>query len=105
VLVTDDMLPVEERHYDRKGRLARTMRFDEVKTMGGRRLPAHMMLEPTDVKGQRTEMRYLEVTFDVKLPVDTFDERRVLLRRRRSSLPDGAAARHERVPLRTAATR
>ena len=72
VLVSDDMLPIEERHYDRKGRLARTMRFDEVKTMGGRRLPAHMTLEPTDVKGQRTEMRYLEVTFDVKLPNDTF---------------------------------
>jgi hypothetical protein len=26
----DDWLPVEERHFDRKGRLARTMRFDEV---------------------------------------------------------------------------
>ena len=48
------------------------MRFDDVKTMGGRRIPAHMLLEPTDTPGQRTEMRYLDVSFDVKLPDDIF---------------------------------
>ena len=72
MLVSDERLPVEERHFDRKGRLARTMRFDEVKVLGGRRLPAHLVLVPTDVEGQRTEMRYLEVQFDVKVPDDTF---------------------------------
>jgi hypothetical protein len=72
MLVSDERLPVEERHFDRKGRLARTMRFDEVKVLGGRRLPAHMTLTPADVEGQRTEMRYLDVRFDVKLPEDTF---------------------------------
>ena len=39
ILVSDDELPVEERHFDRKGRLARTMVFDEIKVLGGRRLP------------------------------------------------------------------
>ena len=72
LLVSDDDLPVEERHFDRKGRLARTMRFDEVKVMGGRRLPARMALQPVDQPGNRTEMRYLEVQFDVKVPDDTF---------------------------------
>lgn len=72
ILVSDDNLPIEERHFDRKGRLARTVTFDEVKTLGGRRLPAHMMLTPTDVAGQRTEMRYLAIQFDVVLPDDTF---------------------------------
>ena len=71
-LVTDDDLPVEERHYDRKGRLARTMTFGDVKVLGGRRLPAHLTLVPADVAGQRTEMRYLDVQFDVALPDDTF---------------------------------
>jgi hypothetical protein len=42
VLVSDEDLPVEERHYDRKDRLARTMRFDEVAVLGGRRLPRRM---------------------------------------------------------------
>jgi outer membrane lipoprotein-sorting protein len=72
LLVSDELLPVEERHFDRKGRLARTMRFDEVKVLGGRRLPAHMALTPADAEGQRTEMRYLEVQFDAKVADDTF---------------------------------
>ncbi len=72
ILVSDAELPVEERHFDRKGRLARTMAFDEVKLMGGRRLPVHLTLQPADEPGNRTEMRYLEVQFDVKVPDDTF---------------------------------
>lgn len=72
ILVSDDNLPIEERHFDRKGRLARTIVFDEVKVLGGRRLPAHLTLTPTDVEGQRTEMRYLDVQFDIALPDDTF---------------------------------
>jgi outer membrane lipoprotein-sorting protein len=72
LLVSDERLPVEERHYDRKGRLARSMYFDEVKTLGGRRIPAHIALVPADSSGQRTDMRYLEVEFDVPLSDDTF---------------------------------
>jgi hypothetical protein len=72
VLVSDDLLPVEERHYDRKGRLARTMTFDEVKVLGGRRLPVHLTLVPAGEEGKRTEMRYLEARFDVPVPDDTF---------------------------------
>jgi outer membrane lipoprotein-sorting protein len=72
VLVSDQELPVEERHFDRKGRLARTMKFDEVKVLGGRRLPAHLLLTPVDTEGQRTEMRYLEVQFDVAIADDMF---------------------------------
>ncbi len=72
ILVTDDGLPVEEHHFDRKGRLARTMRFDEIKMLGGRRLPTRIVLTPTDIEGQRTEMRYLDIQFDVPIPDDTF---------------------------------
>ncbi len=72
LLVSDDLLPIEERHFDRKGRLARSMRFDEVKVLGGRRLPVHLTLVPADAEGKRTEMRYLEAQFDVPLPDDTF---------------------------------
>ncbi len=72
LLVSDDLLPVEERHYDRRGRLARTLRFDEVKVLGGRRLPSHMLLRPVEDSGRSTELRYLDVEFDVKLPDDTF---------------------------------
>jgi len=72
LLVSDERLPIEERHFDRKGRLARTMTFDEVKVLGGRRLPARLTLVPADAEGQRTELEYLDVAFDVKLPDETF---------------------------------
>jgi Outer membrane lipoprotein-sorting protein len=72
ILVTDDRLPVEERHYDRKGRLARTMTFDDVKVLGGRRLPARITLVPAEGEAQRTVLRYLDVSFDVPLADDTF---------------------------------
>jgi hypothetical protein len=72
LLVSDDRLPVEERHHDRKGRLARTLTFDEVKVLGGRRLPSRLTLVPTDAEGQRTELRYLDLAFDVKVPDETF---------------------------------
>ena len=48
------------------------MRFDDVQTMGRRRIPTRMTLTPTDTEGQKTEMRYLEVRFDVDVPDDTF---------------------------------
>jgi outer membrane lipoprotein-sorting protein len=72
ILISEDWLPVEERHYDRKGRLARTMRFDEVKTLGGRRLPTRLVLTPEDAEGQSTELHYLEIEFDVAIADDTF---------------------------------
>jgi outer membrane lipoprotein-sorting protein len=72
ILVSEEGLPVEERHFDRKGRLARTMVFDDIKRLGGRRLPVHFTLTPTDTEGQRTEMRYLDVQFDVPVSDDTF---------------------------------
>ena len=72
LLVSDDLLPLEERHFDRKGRLARTMTFDDIRTLGGRKLPSHLMLTPVDTPNQRTELRYVDVQFDVPLPDDTF---------------------------------
>jgi hypothetical protein len=72
ILVDDIGLPVEERHFDRKDRLARVIKFDEIRDLGGRRLPARLTLTPTDKPEQRTEMRYLDVQFDVPIPDDTF---------------------------------
>ncbi len=70
-------LPVEARYFDRKGRLSRVMTFDEVRKFGERKIPAHMVLVPMDrdgqpKKGRRTEMRYLDMQFDAKVPDSKF---------------------------------
>ncbi|MFH0911962.1 MAG: outer membrane lipoprotein-sorting protein [Planctomycetota bacterium] len=72
VVSEDATLPLESSWYDRKGRLARTMRWEDVREMGGRRIPSHIVLIPTDQEGHRTEMTYASIEFDVDLPASTF---------------------------------
>lgn len=65
-------IPLEARFYDRRMRLARVMRFSDVREMDGRRIPTRLTIEPRDREGHRTEMRYLEVDFDANVPSSTF---------------------------------
>jgi outer membrane lipoprotein-sorting protein len=73
LVVSDDgTLPIESRNFDRRLRLARIMRFLDVRVMDGRRVPTRMVLEPQDQEGRRTEMRYLSIDFDASVPESTF---------------------------------
>lgn len=72
LLVTDDLLPVEERHYDRKQRLARTMTFDSVKKLAGRTLPTRLVVTPAGETSKRTELIYDELALGVEVPDSTF---------------------------------
>ena len=72
VVNEEGTLPVVARYFDRRGRLARTMRFTDVKVMGGRRIPSRMVLETVDQPGHLTELRYLDMQFDVKLSDNLF---------------------------------
>ena len=65
-------LPIEARYYDRRMRHARTMRFEDVREMDGRRVPTRMVIVPLDREGNRTEMRYLEIDFDANVSESTF---------------------------------
>ncbi len=68
----DTGLPVMSQSFDRKGRLSRTMLFEDVQEMGGRTVPTVMTIVPEREEGRRTEFRYLSVEFDVKLSDDMF---------------------------------
>lgn len=68
----DGLIPVWERYYDEKGRPAREIAFKDVKTLGGRRIPATMELVPAAKPGHRTVVRYLEARFDIDLSPDIF---------------------------------
>ena len=73
-IVFDDEtgLPLMTQSYDRKDRLSRTMYFEDVQMMGGRRVPTVMRIIPEREDGRSTEFRYLSVDFNVDLPDDTF---------------------------------
>jgi outer membrane lipoprotein-sorting protein len=72
VVNEDATLPIQSKYYDRKDRLARTMYFEEVKELGGRKIPSVMRLVPEDKKGEYTVMKYLDIQFDVDVPESTF---------------------------------
>ena len=72
VLSDDARIPLKAEYYDRKDRLARIMRWYDVKVFDGKRIPSRMTLIPADKEGHMTEMVYLDIDFDVKVPESTF---------------------------------
>ncbi len=73
LLVSEDgTIPILARYYDRKNRLARTIHWDNVQEFDGRRIPSHLTLIPQDKEGNKTEMLYLDIDFDVEVPDGTF---------------------------------
>jgi outer membrane lipoprotein-sorting protein len=73
VVTEDGSLPLEMRYYDRKGRHSRTMTYGVVREMGGRVIPTKMVMIPTRKEGHRTEVRYLDMEFNAKVPERMFN--------------------------------
>jgi hypothetical protein len=67
-----DEIVEEIAYFDEHGALARTMTYDEVADVGGRRLPRRLRMTPADRPGEFTEIYYQELAFDVAIPVGTF---------------------------------
>lgn len=68
------ILPVKAEYYDRKGRLARIMHFDQVRNFDERRIPSRISLIPKDEekKGHKTVMIYEDISFNVEVPQQIF---------------------------------
>lgn len=68
----DDYLPIHSLYYDEDMVLARTLTFEDIKEMGGRKIPAVMHMVPADKSEEYTELIYKEIEFDVDLPDSLF---------------------------------
>ncbi len=66
--------PIRSEFYDR-GKLVRTMTYDDVKLISGRRIPHRMVLVPANKPKERTEMIYERFELDVVVPESTFSKR------------------------------
>lgn len=62
-----DTMPLWARYYDEDGDLARTMRYSEFRSFGGRTVPLVMEMYPEDKPGERTTVRYQELEFDIEI--------------------------------------
>ena len=70
-----DYLPLAIPYYDEHTQLARTMTFSDVKTLGGRRLPAKMTVVPADKPAESTVVDYQSIEFDLPLDDEVFSLR------------------------------
>ncbi|MBS2033021.1 MAG: outer membrane lipoprotein-sorting protein [Deltaproteobacteria bacterium] len=67
-----DKLPKEQRYFDEKGKLVRTLAYGDVKALGGRKLPSSLTVTPTDKPGEFTTLTYVDLNLDAHLPPETF---------------------------------
>ncbi len=74
VVSKDGRIPLVARYFDRKGRLARTFQYSEVKNFNGHIIPSKLTLIPEDKdkKGHKTELIYEDIKFNVPVPDVTF---------------------------------
>lgn len=74
LLTAEDWTPVLWEYWD-EGEVVRTMRFEDVREVDGRRLPMRLILQPADEPDERTEMHYEVLELDVDVDDDLFTRR------------------------------
>ncbi len=67
----EDHIPMWQKYYDEHGELMRTLRYSNVKELGGRRLPATLEMVPENEEG-KTVVTYESLEFDVDLDEKIF---------------------------------
>jgi hypothetical protein len=71
----DDLMPTWARYYDDDGELVRILEYSDYREMGGRLVPAVMVMVPQDKPDERTSVRYSQLDFDIDIDEDFFSLR------------------------------
>jgi outer membrane lipoprotein-sorting protein len=69
-------VPLHQRFYDEDGKVARTMTFGDIRTIGWRQFPARVSITPAD-SARETVVTYENIEFDVSVPDETFSLHRL----------------------------
>lgn len=81
IILADSHIPVVEYYYDEDMVLARTIRFSDIKQIGGRLRPAVLEVIPEDKPGEYTRFIYQQLQFKLKLDENLFSIARLKQRR------------------------
>ena len=76
-----DYIPLKVEFFNERGERVRTMIYDDIKMLGGRLIPARMVLTEEDEEDRSTALELLEIRFNVDIPESVFSQQN--LRRRR----------------------
>lgn len=68
----EEYLQLRSEFYDEDGDLINIMEGKDIKTLGGRLLPAKLIMTPVNEDGHRTIMTYQDLEFDVEIPEGFF---------------------------------
>mgnify|MGYP001792972397 CR=1 FL=1 len=68
----NDYLELRTELYDEDGYLVNEVLFSDIKSLGGRMLPAKMEYIPVDKEGHKTVIEYHDVTYDIPITVAFF---------------------------------
>ena len=77
----DNRLPVSVEYYDERGELIKVLRYEDVRSMGGRSIPTRWVVQPQDKPGNRTVFVIKEIEFDKPIADDVFSLRNLQRRR------------------------
>jgi len=72
VTIRPDEVPEKIKYFDEKGTLVRTLAFDDVQEVDGRKVPMKMSVVPGDKPGEYTRITYEELDFGVDHDDKTF---------------------------------
>jgi hypothetical protein len=72
IILADSHIPVVEYYYDEDMVLARTIRFSDIKPLGGRERPAVLTVVPADKPGEYTRFIYEQLSLNVELKDSLF---------------------------------
>ncbi len=71
LITPQDWIPVRAEYYD-EGEVIRTMIFEDLRTVGGKKIPMRMILRPEDDSGEETVVEYLELELNVPVEEELF---------------------------------
>lgn len=69
-------VPLTQRFYDEDGKVARTLTYSDIRTIGWRKFPAKMAIKPADAT-RETVVTYDAMEFDTNVAEDTFSLNRL----------------------------
>jgi outer membrane lipoprotein-sorting protein len=72
VRISKDRLPVQQKFFDEKGHLIRTLDYLDVQELSGKRLPTRMRVSPNNKPGEYTEFTQLELNLNIDVDEKMF---------------------------------
>jgi len=77
IVYRDNYIPLSIIYYDEDLQLSRTLNFTNVQMMGGKKIPAQMIMIPVDEPGESTAIQWKKIQFGLTVNDDFFSLRKL----------------------------